>query len=114
MLTGRFPKSRCTHQMETAARTLVLPHGKTRTIAALKALNLPNGKADTIAWDATVPGFWLRLRETADGVLRVWIYQYRFHGRSRRYLIAKVDEISPAAALDVAKDLRARIRLGHD
>jgi hypothetical protein len=96
------------------AGAIVLPKGKARTIPALKAFNLPEGKDDAIVWDAEMPGFGLRLRRTADGVVCTWIYQYRFHGRSRRFFIAKVDEILPTEALDKAKDLRAQVRLGHD
>jgi integrase len=100
--------------MKTDAQMLALPTGKARTIAALKALKLPEGKQDAIAWDPELPGFGLRLRQASGGELRAWVYQYRFHGRSRRFLIAKLDEISPAEALAQAKNLRAKVRLGQD
>jgi integrase len=113
MLPRRFPEKHGV-QMKTNTEMLALPKGKARTIAALKALKLPEGKLDAIAWDPEVPGFGLRLRQAVEGDLRAWVYQYRFHGRSRRYLIAKLDEISPAEALAQAKDLRAKVRLGCD
>jgi integrase len=83
-----------------------------KTVARLK---LPEGKDDTIYWDTKVTGLGLRLRRMTGGALqRTWIYQYRFHGTSRRYKIGSLDELNPVAARDHAQDLRARVRLGQD
>jgi integrase len=83
-----------------------------KTIGGLRLLE---GKNDHIFWDDRVVGFGVRLRRmTGDEVAKAYIYQYRHHGKSRRFLIARVGDITPAAALDMAKDLRARVRLGQD
>jgi integrase len=83
-----------------------------KTIAGL---SLPEGKADCIFWDDRVSGFGVRVRRTTRGeVAKAYIYQYRHHAKSHRYLIAKVGEITPAVALDKAMDLRAQVRLNHD
>jgi integrase len=83
-----------------------------KTIAGL---TLPEGKADCIFWDDRVIGFGVRVRRMTGGeVTKAYIYQYRHHAKSHRYLIAKVGDITPAVALDMAKDLRAQVRLNHD
>ena len=86
-------------------------------MATLKAIEMTPDKSDEVIWDADVSGFGLRLRRSTadrDVIVRTWLYDYRFHGRSRRYLIAGLDEITPAQALAVAMDKRAQVRLGTD
>jgi integrase len=94
-----------------------LPQARKRTVAALKAIELTPGKGDEVIWDPEVTGFGLRLRRSTvdkDVIVRTWIYDFRFHGKSRRYLIAGLDEITPVQALSVAMDKRAQVRLGAD
>ena len=94
-----------------------LPPARKRTVAVLKAIEMTPEKSDEVIWDADVTGFGLRLRRSTadrDVIVRTWIFDYRFHGRGRRYFIAGLDEITPAQSLSVALDKRAQVRLGTD
>jgi integrase len=81
---------------------------------AISGAKLPDGKADAIFWDSKVAGFGYRLRRHGAEVRGTYVYQYRINGRSHRYLIGKVEEITAAQARDQAEKKRAEVRLGHD
>jgi integrase len=82
-----------------------------RTIAQLK---LPDGKSDAIFWDGKVTGFGYRLRRSGDEIKGTYIYQFRFNGRTQRFLIGKVEEITAAQAREQAEKARAQVRLEHN
>ena len=78
-----------------------LPPARKRTVAVLKAIEMTPEKSDEVIWDADVTGFGLRLRRSTadrDVIVRTWIFDYRFHGRGRRYFIAGLDEITREAS----------------
>jgi integrase len=82
-----------------------------KTVAGLR---LADGKTDAVFWDDKVVGFGLRVRRSGDEIKRSYVYQYRHNGRSRRYFIGKVEEITAAQAREQAEKQRAKVRLGHD
>src|SRR5262249_5942933 len=57
------------------------------------------------------PGFGLRFR--AAGA-RTWVFQYKLGAKQRRLSFGAFPAISPEAARQTARDLYARVRLGHD
>src|SRR5262245_3288265 len=81
------------------------------TIKAIAALSLPPGKAERIVFDDDVPGFGLRFR--AAGA-RTWVFQYKLGTKQRRLSFGAFPAISPEVARQTARDLYARVRLGHD
>jgi integrase len=81
------------------------------TARAAAGLQLPTGKRDHIAFDDSVPGFGLRLR---DGGSRTWIFQYQLGRKQRRVVIGKATAIPADKARTIAADLHAKVRLGGD
>jgi integrase len=71
------------------------------TKASVATLGLPDGKADAIHFDTEVPGFGIRFRRGAQGLIVTWVLQ---HKRGRETLGRY-----PAAA-----KVHAQIALGHD
>jgi integrase len=80
------------------------------TKATITKLDL-QGKQERIAFDDTLPGLGLRLRE---GGSKTWIYQYAIGTKQRRLTLGKLSALEPAKAREIASDLHARIRLGED
>jgi integrase len=81
----------------------------TRTSVA--SLQMPAGKTDHIEFDASTPGFGVRLRA---GGKRSWIAQIRVHGRTRRLAIGDVAQIELEPARTAAKKFFAEATLGQD
>jgi integrase len=80
-----------------------------RTVAGLA---LPEGKDEEIFWDA---GFGLRLRRSPDGsVRRTYVAQCHVDGRTRRETVGPADRLTFAQAREAARQLLARVTLGHD
>ncbi|MCW3480576.1 tyrosine-type recombinase/integrase [Neisseriaceae bacterium JH1-16] len=73
--------------------------------AWIKARERFEGRADG-------DGLWLRFRE-ADAV-PVWRFRYRFAGKQRTMQVGSYAELSLAKARETARELAARVALGHD
>jgi integrase len=83
------------------------------TIKSTTALELPAGKAERIEWDDDLPGFGIRLRE---GGSRNWVFQYKLGKKQRRMSLgsAKENGLPLVKAREIASELHAKVRLGHD
>jgi integrase len=81
------------------------------TQASIDRLALPPGKSEVIVFDADVPGFGVRLR---TGGSRTFIVQYALGGRQRRMTIGTTKLLDAAKARQTARNLLAKVRLGHD
>src|SRR5436190_6406686 len=81
------------------------------TQASIDRLALPPGKSDLVVFDDDVPGFGLRLRA---GGSRTFIVQYALGGRQRRMTIGTAKILDAAKARQTARNLLAKVRLGHD
>jgi integrase len=81
------------------------------TNANMGRLKLPLGKADAILWDDDLPRFGLRLRA---GGSRAWIVQYRTDSGQRREKIGTCPPLDADAARKKAKQILAKVQLGHD
>jgi integrase len=79
-----------------------------RSVAAI-----PAPEKGTIAvWDDAVPGFGVRVIYSGR---RVYVIRYRNqHGKERLYTFARVADMHPEAARDMARRLFSRIREGDD
>jgi integrase len=78
-----------------------------QSVSDLKAiLNKPY----YIVWDDGLPGFGVRVNPTG----KVWVVQYRVHGKSRRETIGRVGTVSIDQARDLAKASLAKAQLGID
>src|SRR5262245_36076140 len=84
------------------------------TTAIARSLEPPSGKTDHIEWDEDFPGFGVRLRAGRKRILRTWIYQYDYAGRTRRFTIGNVVAIGIEDARKTAGQLSGKVRLGHD
>ena len=74
-------------------------------------LTLPKSKRELIVFDDDIGGFGIRIRKSGS---RSWIYQYDIAGRTRRITLGHVSAIDPAKARQIASELHAKVRLGHD
>jgi hypothetical protein len=84
---------------------------KTKLIKAnVVRLGLPEGKSDAIHFDTEIPGFGLRFRQGAEGIIVTWVLQ---HKRGRETL-GRYPAIRPEQAREWAAKEYARIALGHD
>jgi integrase len=81
------------------------------TAKATDGLQLAPGETERTWFDDTLPGFGLRLRATGR---HVWVYQFKIGGRQRKVTIGPYPAVTVAKARDIAADLAARVRLGHD
>lgn len=81
------------------------------TKEGVAALTLPAGKTDLIQFDDAMPGFGIRLRA---GGKRVWIVQYRTHGRQRRETLGDARRVDLKAARSIAQKRFAAVMLGGD
>ena len=88
------------------------------TVKSTVGLKLPSGlnKAgkpweEKIYFDDEIPGFGLRVRE---GGSRNYIFQYKIGAKQRRVALGAVSAIDFGKARDTAKNLYAKVRLGHD
>ena len=81
------------------------------TKPSIERLALPPGKSEAIFFDDDVPGFGLRLRA---GGSRTFIVQYALGGRQRRMTIGAAKILDAPKARQTARNLLAKVRLGHD
>ena len=81
------------------------------TKPSIERLALPPGKREAIFFDDDVPGFGLRLRA---GGSRTFIVQYALGGRQRRMTIGAAKVLDAPKARQTARNLLAKVRLGHD
>ena len=80
------------------------------TKANVAALGLPDGKADAIHFDTEIPGFGIRFRRGAQGIIVTWVLQ---HKRGRETL-GRYPAINAEQAREWAAKVHAQIALGHD
>jgi len=80
------------------------------TKANVATLALPEGKADAIHFDTEIPGFGIRFRRGAQGVIVTWVLQ---HKRGRETL-GRYPAIGAQLAREWAAKVHAQIALGHD
>jgi integrase len=80
------------------------------TKANVATLCLPEGKADAIHFDTEIPGFGIRFRRGAQGVIVTWVLQ---HKRGRETL-GRYPAIGAQQAREWATKVHAQIALGHD
>jgi hypothetical protein len=73
----------------------------------LESLVLPDGKIEAIFFDEDIPGYGCRLR--AGGSRRA-IFQYKLGNKQRRMVLGP----PTAKTREAAKELYAKVRLGHD
>ena len=81
------------------------------TAANVRRLELPAGVQERIWFDASLPGFGIRIRQ---GGSRTWITQYAIAGRSRRMTLGSTDVLDFGRAKETARDVLAKVRLGQD
>jgi integrase len=93
------------------------------TSQVAERLTLNPGQTDRIVFDDSVPGFGLRIRAVKKwngGAIsnqapgRVWVYQYRFGGKTRRMNLGEASAVKLQQARDIAAKLHAKVTLGED
>src|SRR5262249_57484236 len=84
-----------------------------RTMAGIRALlrDLPTDVRDKVFFDSDLPGYGLRVRESGVHSLMI---QYAIAGRTRRVVFGPLSRLNPGKTYTVARNLLARVRLGHD
>jgi integrase len=80
------------------------------TASTVARLALEPGKTDCFFWDDTTPGFGVRLQ----GSKRVFVFQFKAQGKSRRITLGNVAAMPLAQARSTAADYYAKVRLGQD
>jgi len=84
-------------------------------VATVAALVPSDGRNDDIAWDTELEGFGCRIKRGPSGLRRSYVVQYRNGGgRTRRVTFGSADKLTPAQARARAKQLLAKVQLGHD
>jgi len=78
------------------------------TTTSVRATTLPADTKDAIFFDADIPGFGLRLRDTGS---RTFVFQY---GRNRRVNLGAATPLTLAEARKSAAKLYAQVQLGAD
>ena len=79
----------------------------------IAGLSLPAGVNEQLFGDDELTGLSLRLRRSAAGVARSWIYRYMIAGAAHKKTVDCAGH-NLAAARKWAGDLQARVRLGQD
>ena len=83
---------------------------KVLTARAVEAIK-PPPKGRTEVWDATLPGFGLRITSAGK---RTWQIMYRFEGAKRRYTIGTHPALGLGAAREKARGVLQAVEEGHD
>src|SRR5438128_1062595 len=86
-----------------------MPRGKL-TDSAIRAVQAPPS-GQVVHWDATLPGFGLRV---ACGGAKTWIAMYRQGGRLRRLTLGRYPVVGLADARERARDVLASVVKGED
>jgi integrase len=81
------------------------------TAQSADGLQLRPGEADRIWFDAAIPGFGLRVRDTGS---RSWIFQYKIASKTRRLVIGQASAIKLGRAREIASEYHAKVKLGRD
>jgi integrase len=92
------------------------------TEKTIQTLGLDPGQDDRIWFDDIVTGFGLRVRRVKkwNGHLsnkepaRSWLFQYRIGGKTRRLVIGQAPAVRAGRAREIAAELHAKVKLGHD
>jgi integrase len=74
-------------------------------------VSLPKGKREHFEWDASLPGFGVRIRSTGT---KTWVVQYRFRGEQRRESLGDVRRFSLEGARKIARKRFAQVELDID
>jgi integrase len=84
-------------------------------VATVAALVPSEGRNDDIAWDVELEGFGCRVKRGPNGLRRSYVVQYRNGGgRTRRVTFGSADKLTPTQARARAKQILAKVQLGHD
>jgi integrase len=81
------------------------------TTATVEGLRLDTDVTDKIFFDEDIAGFGIRIRTSGS---RSWVFQYKLGGKTRRLVLGAVSAVKAAKAREVAAELHARVKLGHD
>jgi integrase len=81
------------------------------TAASIRSIEPIPPKADRIEFDDAVPGFGVRVRA---GGSKVYVVQYAIGNKQRRMSLGNVELQGVDKAREKAKDILAKVRLGHD
>ena len=82
--------------------------------ATVAKLKLDDGKSDQIVFDSDLVGLGFRMRADSGRVRRSWVVQYKVRGRTRRIKLGDFPTINADQARKKAKEMLAKIALGHD
>ena len=85
-------------------------------------VGLEAGQDDRIWFDNEITGFGLRVRRikkwnghySNKEPARTWLFQYRIAGKTRRLVIGQAPAVRAGRARQIAAELHARVKLGHD
>lgn len=92
------------------------------TEKVVSTLGLESGQDDRIFFDDQITGFGFRVRRVKkwNGAhsnkppSRSWLFQYRIGGKTRRLVIGQSPAIKAGRAREIAAELHAKVKLGHD
>jgi len=92
------------------------------TERVISTLGLDAGQDDRIFFDDQITGFGFRIRRVKkwNGArsnkppARSWLFQYRIAGKTRRLVIGQAPAIKAGRAREIAGELHAKVKLGHD
>jgi integrase len=85
-------------------------------------VGLEAGQDDRIWFDDEITGFGLRVRRikkwnghySNKPPARTWLFQYRISGKTRRLVIGQAPAVRAGRARQIAAELHAKVKLGHD
>jgi integrase len=85
-------------------------------------VGLEAGQDDRIWFDDEITGFGLRVRRikkwngqySNKAPARSWLFQYRIGGKTRRLVIGQAPVVRAGRARQIAAELHAKVKLGHD
>jgi integrase len=92
------------------------------TEKVIPTLGLEASQDDRIFFDDQITGFGLRIRRIKkwNGAYsnkppsRSWLFQYRIGSKTRRLVIGRAPAIKAGRAREIAAELHAKVKLGHD
>jgi integrase len=92
------------------------------TEKVVSTLGLDPGQDDRIFFDDQITGFGFRVRRVKkwNGASsnkppsRSWLFQYRIAGKTRRLVIGQAPAVKAGRAREIAAELHAKVKLGHD
>ena len=92
------------------------------TERVVSTLGLEPGQDERIFFDDQITGFGFRVRRVKkwNGAgsnkppARSWLFQYRIGGKTRRLVIGQAAAVKAGRAREIAAELHAKVKLGHD